>query len=99
MNDNLLTEKVLTGENVLRAAIARIEWILKHFHQFVSFSGGKDSTVLFHLLADVARRKKRRFSVLFIDWEAQYQCTIEHIQKMREMYHDVTETFYWVALP
>ncbi|EPO2067944.1 hypothetical protein ACT7H8_004799, partial [Escherichia coli] len=26
MNDNFLTEKVLTGENVLRAAIARIEW-------------------------------------------------------------------------
>ncbi|ENU1247863.1 hypothetical protein, partial [Escherichia coli] len=24
MNDNFLTEKVLTGENVLRAAIARI---------------------------------------------------------------------------
>ncbi|EFC8798348.1 DUF3440 domain-containing protein, partial [Escherichia coli] len=46
-----------------------------------------------------ARRKKRRFSVLFIDWEAQYQCTIEHIQKMREMYRDVTDTFYWVALP
>ena len=100
MNDNLLTEKVLTGENVLRAAIARIEWIFETFPSVcLSFSGGKDSTVLFHLLADVARRKKRRFSVLFIDWEAQYQCTIEHIQKMREMYHDVTETFYWVALP
>ncbi|EOT7644529.1 phosphoadenosine phosphosulfate reductase family protein, partial [Escherichia coli] len=94
MNDNFFTEKVLTGENVLRAAIARIEWIFETFPSVcLSFSGGKDSTVLFHLLADVARRKKRRFSVLFIDWEAQYQCTIEHIQKMREMYHDVTETF------
>lgn len=94
MNDNFLTEKVLTGENVLRAAIARIEWIFETFPSVcLSFSGGKDSTVLFHLVADVARRKRRRFSVLFIDWEAQYQCTIEHIQKMREMYHDVTETF------
>lgn len=63
------------------------------------FSGGKDSTVLFHLVAEVAYRKKRRFSVLFIDWEAQYQCTIDHIQKMRMMYQDVTDTFYWVALP
>nr|MDM9317217.1 hypothetical protein [Escherichia coli] len=27
MSDTLLTEKILTGENVLRAAIARIEWI------------------------------------------------------------------------
>lgn len=55
--------------------------------------------MLFHLVADVARRKNRRFSVLFIDWEAQYQCTIAHIQNMREMYQDVTDTFYWVALP
>ncbi|GAB7831979.1 hypothetical protein OkiPb01586_47140 [Escherichia coli] len=55
--------------------------------------------MLFHLVAEVARRRKRHFSVLFIDWEAQYRCTIEHIQKMREMYHDVTETFYWVELP
>lgn len=66
---------------------------LRHFHLFVCLSGGKDSTVLLHLTADVARRKKRRFSVLFIDWEAQYQCTIAHILKMREMYRDVTETF------
>ncbi|EFA1447082.1 phosphoadenosine phosphosulfate reductase [Escherichia coli] len=100
MSDTLLTEKILTGENVLRAAIARIEWIFETFPSVcLSFSGGKDSTVLFHLVAEVARRRKRHFSVLFIDWEAQYRCTIEHIQKMREMYHDVTETFYWVALP
>ena len=63
------------------------------------FPEGKDSTVLFHLVAEVARRRKHNFSVLFIDWEAQYQCTIEHVQKMREMYRDVTDTFYWVALP
>ncbi|GCK78891.1 phosphoadenosine phosphosulfate reductase [Escherichia coli] len=99
VNDSFIT-KILTGNNVLRAAIARIEWIFETFPSVcLSFSGGKDSTVLFHLVANVARRKKRRFSVLFIDWEAQYQCTIEHIQKMRNMYGDVTETFYWVALP
>ncbi|MBC1052896.1 phosphoadenosine phosphosulfate reductase family protein, partial [Escherichia coli] len=99
MNDSFIT-KILTGNNVLRAAIARIEWVFETFPSVcLSFSGGKDSTVLFHLVANVARRKKRRFSVLFIDWEAQYQCTVEHIQKMRNMYGDVTETFYWVALP
>ncbi|EMS0090348.1 hypothetical protein AT483_25895, partial [Escherichia coli] len=92
--------KKFTGENVLRAATARIEWVLDTFPSVcLSFSGGKDSTVLFHLAANVARRKKRHFSVLFIDWEAQYQCTIAHIQKMRKMYRDVTDTFYWVALP
>lgn len=71
--------KVRTGKDVLSSAIQRIEWVFDTFPAVcLSFSGGKDSTVLFHLVADVARRKKRRFSVLFIDWEAQYQCTIEH---------------------
>ncbi|HDW7644699.1 TPA: phosphoadenosine phosphosulfate reductase, partial [Escherichia coli] len=61
--------KVRTGENVLSAAVHRIEWLFDTFPSVcLSFSGGKDSTVLFHLVADVARRKKRRFSVLFIDW-------------------------------
>lgn len=87
-------QKIRTDVNVLHAAIHRIEWLFETFSSVcLSFSGGKDSTVLLHLTADVARRKKRRFSVLFIDWEAQYQCTIAHILKMREMYRDVTETF------
>ena len=65
MSDTLLTEKILTGENVLRVAIARIEWIFETFPSVcLSFSGGKDSTVLFHLVAEVARRRKRHFSVL-----------------------------------
>ncbi len=100
MNDNFLTEKVLTGENVLRAAIARIEWILKYFHQFVSLFPVVKIPPCFSILWLMwPAGKDVVLSVLFIDWEAQYQCTIEHIQKMREMYHDVTETFYWVALP
>ncbi|EJE8511651.1 phosphoadenosine phosphosulfate reductase family protein, partial [Shigella sonnei] len=93
-------QKIRTGEDVLSATVQRIEWLFDSFISVcLSFSGGKDSTVLYHLMAEVARRKKRHFSVLFIDWEAQYQCTIAHIQNMREMYLDVTDNFYWVALP
>ncbi|OSK88085.1 phosphoadenosine phosphosulfate reductase [Escherichia coli] len=100
MKTNLTTEKIFTGEDVLRAATGRLEWVFDTFSSVcLSFSGGKDSTVLFHLLAEVARRKSRRFSVLFIDWEAQYRCTIEHVQTMQSLYRDVTEDFYWVALP
>ncbi|EMU6031390.1 DUF3440 domain-containing protein [Salmonella enterica subsp. enterica serovar Bredeney] len=94
------TEKIKTGENVLRAALGRLEWVFDNFSSIcLSFSGGKDSTVLFHLMAEMARKKQRRFSVLFIDWEAQYRCTIQHIEKMQALYKDVTEKFYWVALP
>ncbi len=100
MHDHLMTDKIWLCTNVLLAATARIEWIFETFPSVcLSFSGGKDSTVLFHLVAEMAHRIKRHFSVLFIDWEAQYQRTIEHIQKMREMYRDVTDIFYWVALP
>ncbi|ENF4047200.1 phosphoadenosine phosphosulfate reductase, partial [Escherichia coli] len=63
MNCDISTVKILTGKVVLSAVIARIEWIFGTFSSIcLSFSGGKDSTVLFHLVADVARRKKRRFS-------------------------------------
>lgn len=100
MDNYFNTDKKSTGESVLCAATERIEWIFDTFSDVcVSFSGGKDSTVLFHLVADIARKKKRMFTVLFIDWEAQYQCTIQHALKMREIYRDVTEAFYWVALP
>lgn len=92
--------KYYTGENVFCAAVKRIQWVFDTFQDIcLSFSGGKDSTVLFHMVADIARKKKRRFSVLFVDWEAQYQCTIDHVCQMKSEYQDVTDTFYWVALP
>lgn len=40
-----------------------------------------------------------KISVLFIDWEAQFSCTIDYVQALRERYSDVIERFYWVALP
>ncbi|HDD8917287.1 TPA: phosphoadenosine phosphosulfate reductase, partial [Escherichia coli] len=44
--------KIRTDENVLFAAIHRIEWLFDTFSSVcLSFSGGKDSTVLFHLVA------------------------------------------------
>nr|WP_318382793.1 phosphoadenosine phosphosulfate reductase [uncultured Enterobacter sp.] len=87
-------------ENVLDASLTRITWALENFpHLCVSFSGGKDSTVMLHLAAQLARKYGKKIHVLFIDWEAQFTCTINHIEKMRETYHDVIETFYWVALP
>ena len=86
--------------NVLEAAQERIGWTFATFSRIcVSFSGGKDSTVMLHLTAQMARAQKRKISVLFIDWEAQFSCTIEHVNALREGYRDVIEHFYWVALP
>lgn len=41
----------------------------------------------------------KKICVLFIDWEAQFSCTINYVQSLRELYTDVIEEFYWVALP
>lgn len=87
------------GINVLTAARERVSKIFDDFSRvYVSFSGGKDSTVMTHLVAEEARRRGRRFGVLFVDLEGQYKLTIEHIEDMRGKLHDVAD-FDWVALP
>lgn len=93
-------KRINLGMNVLDAALLRLDWIFDNFdHICLSFSGGKDSTVLFHLAATIARAKDKKLTLLFIDWEAQYLMTIEHIEKMKSKYADVISHFYWVALP
>jgi len=85
--------------NVLEAAKERIRWTFDEFERVcVSFSGGKDSTVTLHLVAEEARRRNRKFWVLFIDWEAQYQLLIEHMETCLETYSDLIIP-WWVALP
>ena len=87
------------GITVLDAAKERVS---KAFdlceNVYVSFSAGKDSTVMLHLVADEARKRNRRFTVLLIDLEAQYEITIAHAEAMREMYADCTD-WHWVCLP
>ena len=66
------------GINVLEAARQRITAVFDGgIPVCVTFSGGKDSGVLLHLVAEEARRRGRRFTVLFLDWEAQFQLTID----------------------
>ncbi len=87
--------------NILEAARERIT--LGHSTPYprvcVSFSGGKDSGLMLHLTAELARQMGKKICVLFIDWEAQFSCTINYVQSLRELYTDVIEEFYWVALP
>ena len=96
----MTTTKISLGVDVFQAGTARIDWIFCNFSRFcVSFSGGKDSTVLLHMVATAARRYRRKLSVLFIDWEVQFQHTIDHVMSMKTLYEDVTDEFIWVALP
>lgn len=87
------------GIDVLTAARQRISRIFDDFDQIcVSFSAGKDSTVLLHLTAEEARRRGRRIAVLLIDLEAQYKHTIDHARRCFDIHADVIDP-YWVALP
>lgn len=87
------------GVDVLTAARSRLALVFEHFEAvYVSFSGGKDSTVLLHLAAQEARRRQRSIGVLVVDLEGQYELTIQHIRECLTLHADVVEP-YWVALP
>jgi predicted phosphoadenosine phosphosulfate sulfurtransferase len=87
------------GKNVYDAAVERIETAFADFERvYCSFSAGKDSTVMLHIMGDVARRLGRKFGVMLIDLEGQYNLTIQHAKKCLDMYKDVAEP-YWLCLP
>lgn len=91
--------KKFLGVNVLDAARERIRIAFDAFPRvYLSFSGGKDSGVLFHLAAEEARRTGKRFGLLIVDLEAQYRRTISYIEQMIEQYSDCID-LYWIALP
>lgn len=87
------------GINVYDAAKQRISWVFDTFQKiYISFSGGKDSTVMLHLVMDEAIKRNRKIGVLFVDLEGQYKLTIDHIERCCEIYKDNIELF-WCSLP
>ena len=87
------------GLSVLDAAILRIQRVFDDFPRiYVSFSAGKDSGVLMHLVLHEAQRRGRKVGVLLVDLEAQYQATMDYAREMFALYRDYIEP-YWVALP
>lgn len=91
--------KKYRSQNVLDAARARISYTFDNMeHVYVSFSGGKDSSVMLHLVMDEAIRRSRKVGVLIIDLEAQYRATDEHLHEMVEMYANHID-LHWVCLP
>lgn len=86
-------------KSVFLAARERISWTFDQCKKIsVSFSGGKDSTVMLHLVMDEAIKRNRKVGVLFIDLEGQYKLTIDHVYACYDRYKDYIEP-YWVCLP
>lgn len=92
------TKKPL-GVDVLTAARQRVSRVFDDFpNVYVSFSGGKDSGVVYELAAQEARKRGRRIGVLIVDLEAQYQHTVDYLRLMLDRHADVSEV-HWVCLP
>lgn len=90
-----MSRKVYQEISVLEAARRRIAESFDSFERlYISFSGGKDSTVMMHLVCQEARMRGRVVGVLIIDLEAQYTATIAHINSMIEEYRDCID-LHW----
>lgn len=87
------------NSNVFEAAQERVSFIFDNFQKIiVSFSGGKDSTVMTHIVMAEAIKRNRKVALFFVDWECQFKLTITHIQSIYDLYKDHIEP-YWITLP
>lgn len=91
--------KYKLGFDVLTAAQGRIEWTFDNFDCiYCSFSGGKDSGVMVHLVCAEARKRGRKIGLFFLDWECQFSLTIDFCRKIYSEYADCIDP-YWVSVP
>lgn len=76
--------KIYKKENVLDAALERTRYLFEEFENVVvGFSGGKDSTATLNVALQVAEEKNRLpLKVIFIDQEAEWQGTIDYVEKV-----------------
>lgn len=85
--------------DVLSAARNRISETFDSVERvYVAFSGGKDSSVMLHLVMEEAIRRKQKVAVMLIDFEAQYRETIEHAREMFELYKEHIDP-HWICIP
>lgn len=87
------------GIDVFTAAKQRIEWTFDNFERiYISFSAGKDSAVMLHMVMAEAIKRNRVIGCFFIDWECQIGLTVDFAREMFEKYKENIEP-YWIALP
>lgn len=90
--------KIGLGISVLQASKERIKYTFDNFDKvYISLSGGKDSTVMFHLVINEAIKRNRKIGVFILDWECQFEYTINHIEDLVTTYKDNID-LYWIAL-
>ena len=90
--------KIYKDQDVLSAARDRYKFIFNNFDNVCfSFSGGKDSSLMIQMANIVAKKLNKVFDVMYIDLEAQYKHTIDHVYELKEL--SQIRDFYHIALP
>lgn len=94
--------KKYLDQNVYEAALERLNFIFAEFSEdeiWLSLSGGKDSTVCFHLMKEIALSKNIKvLNVLIIDLEGHYKLHIDFLEQLIAA-EDIHINGYWVCLP
>jgi len=84
--------------NVYEAFKKRVNYIFDEFELvYFSFSGGKDSSVMLQLANIEAEKRNRSFDVFYVDYEAQYKATIDHVYELKTL--SQIRDFYHLCLP
>jgi len=90
--------KIFKSETTFDAGKRRIEWLFNEFDEVVvSFSGGKDSTVILNLALMVAEKLGRLpVKVMWLDQEAEWQSVVDYA---KEVFSDPRVEPMWFQVP
>lgn len=73
--------QIYNKNNVLEETKKRVSFIFDNFENIhCSVSGGKDSTILAHLVLSEANRRGRKVGMFFLDEEVVYQSSVEQLK-------------------
>jgi predicted phosphoadenosine phosphosulfate sulfurtransferase len=87
------------NKNVLEATWERLDIVFNEFDNIcISLSGGKDSSVMYQLAIMKAKQYNKKIDVMYIDMEAQYLITLEHIKELTEN-EKMVKNFWHICLP
>lgn len=79
-------KKISLGVDVLTQARKRISYLFDEFEVVVcGYSGGKDSTIIFNLALEEAKKRGVLLPVVFLDQEAEWNQTIDQVDLVMRM--------------